>query len=144
MLNRFQLSTGIYNFKVYRATTMLRGSLVSIVYKKTLRIRLADAKESAAITHASSDIDRISISLESAHEIWASSVESIIAIVLLERQLGWACIAPVLLALCMLKLFRFHCCANYFQLQPLQIHGSASISQDDSASGVLRSKNVSP
>jgi ATP-binding cassette subfamily C (CFTR/MRP) protein 1 len=79
---------------------MLRGSLVSIIYRKTLRIHLSDAKISAAITLASSDVDRIGLSLESAHEIWASSVESIIAVVLLERQLGWACIAPVFLALC--------------------------------------------
>ncbi|KAF7853431.1 hypothetical protein EAF04_010722 [Stromatinia cepivora] len=92
------LSTGIYNFKVYRATTMIRGSLVSMIYRKTLQIRLSDASTSAALTLASSDVDRIGLSLESAHEIWASSIESVIAIVLLQKELGWACIAPVLLA----------------------------------------------
>lgn len=110
--DNLQLSTGIYNFKVYRTTTMLRGSLVSIIYKKTLKIRLSDAKTSAAITLASSDVDRIGLSLESAHEIWASSVESIIAIILLERQLGWACIAPVLLAFCKLNVFQHQCCTD--------------------------------
>lgn len=79
---------------------MIRGSLVSIIYRKTLHIHLSDASTSAALTLASSDVDRIGLSLESAHEIWAGSIESVIAIVLLQKALGWACIAPVLLAFC--------------------------------------------
>jgi hypothetical protein len=80
---------------------MMRGSLVSIIYRKTLRLHLNEAKSSAALTLASSDVDRIGLTVESGHEIWASSIETIIALVLLQRQLGWASIAPVLIALCM-------------------------------------------
>ncbi|THC99810.1 hypothetical protein EYZ11_000740 [Aspergillus tanneri] len=93
------VSTGLYNLKVYRSTVMIRGSLVSIIYRKTLRLHLNEAKSSAALTLASSDVDRIGLTVESGHEIWASSIETILALVLLERQLGWASIAPVLLAL---------------------------------------------
>ncbi|GFF77533.1 hypothetical protein IFM62136_09593 [Aspergillus lentulus] len=88
-----------YNLKVYRSTVMIRGSLVSIVYRKTLRLHLNEAKSSAALTLASSDVDRIGLTVESGHEIWASSIETVLALVLLQRQLGWANIAPVLLAL---------------------------------------------
>ena len=80
---------------------MIRGSLVSIIYHKTLKLHLNEAKSSAALTLASSDVDRIGLTVESAHEIWASSIETMLALVLLQRQLGWACIAPVLLALSM-------------------------------------------
>ncbi|GES61683.1 ABC transporter [Aspergillus terreus] len=93
------VSTGLYNLKVYRSTVMIRGSLVSIIYRKTLRLHLNEAKSSAALTLASSDVDRIGLTVESGHEIWASSIETILALVLLQRQLSWASIAPVLLAL---------------------------------------------
>ncbi|RLL96888.1 hypothetical protein CFD26_106852 [Aspergillus turcosus] len=93
------VSTGLYNFKVYRSTVMIRGSLGSIIYRKTLSLHLNEAKSSAALTLASSDVDRIGLTVESGHEIWASSIETILALVLLQRQLGWASIAPVLLAL---------------------------------------------
>lgn len=78
---------------------MIRGSLVSIIYRKTLKLHLNEAKSSAALTLASSDVDRIGLTVESGHEIWASSIETILALVLLQRQLSWASIAPVLLAL---------------------------------------------
>ncbi|GAB1216265.1 hypothetical protein ATERTT37_005475 [Aspergillus terreus] len=94
-----KVSTGLYNIKVYRSTVMIRGSLVSIIYRKTLRLHLNEAKSSAALTLASSDVDRIGLTVESGHEIWASSIETILALVLLQRQLSWASIAPVLLAL---------------------------------------------
>ncbi|GIC86176.1 uncharacterized protein Aud_002541 [Aspergillus udagawae] len=100
------VSTGLYNLKVYRSTVMIRGSLVSIIYRKTLRLHLNEAKSSAALTLASSDVDRIGLTVESGHEIWASSIETILALVLLQRQLGWASIAPVLLALPQLSGYR--------------------------------------
>ncbi|KAF7714218.1 Uncharacterized protein PECH_000287 [Penicillium ucsense] len=93
------VSTGLYNLKVYQSTVMIRGSLVSIIYRKTLRLHLNEARSSAALTLASSDVDRIGLTVESGHEIWASSIETILALVLLQRQLGWASIAPVILAL---------------------------------------------
>ncbi|KAG2419513.1 hypothetical protein HFD88_004309 [Aspergillus terreus] len=93
------VSTGLYNLKVYRSTVKIRGLLVSIIYRKTLRLHLNEAKSSAALTLASSDVDRIGLTVESGHEIWASSIETILALVLLQRQLSWASIAPVLLAL---------------------------------------------
>lgn len=93
------LSTGFYNYHVFRATTLLRGALVSTIYRKTLSLNLADAKKAAALTLSTTDVDRIGLALKSAHEIWASSIEAVLAVILLQRQLGWACIAPVALVL---------------------------------------------
>ena len=78
---------------------MVRGSLVSVIYRKTLDLNSNVEHGSAAITLMSTDIDRIARSMNNAHEIWASSIETCIAIYLLERQIGWACVAPLAIAL---------------------------------------------
>ena len=78
---------------------MIRGSLVSVIYRKTLDLNSNIEHGSAAITLMSTDIDRIARSMSKAHEIWASSIETCIAIYLLERQIGWACVAPLVIAL---------------------------------------------
>lgn len=77
---------------------MIRGSLVGIIYDKTLRIQFSKAKDSAALTLMSSDVDRIALTAETAYEIWAGIVEAAVGIWLLERQVGWACIVPLILA----------------------------------------------
>lgn len=81
---------------------MARGSLVSLIFSKTLTISaLANAsKGSNALTHMSTDVQRISRGLEALHELWASPVEVGIAVWLLERQMGAACLVPSIIALC--------------------------------------------
>ena len=57
-------------------------------------------KDTAALTLMSTDVDRIALTLEKNHEIWASTIETAVAVYLLEREFGWTCVAPVVLALC--------------------------------------------
>lgn len=45
------------------------------------------------------DVDRIVLGFRSIHEVWASLLEMILAIYILERQLQAACIMPGLLTL---------------------------------------------
>ena len=66
----------------------------------------AAAKSSAALTLMSSDVDRIALTTVTAYEIWAGILETAIALYLLERQIGWACIAPVLLGISKFDLIR--------------------------------------
>ena len=90
----------MYNYKLYRAITMIRGSLISIIYEQTLRLPSAETKSAAAaLTLMSSDVDRIALSTESGYNIWFGALETAIALYLLQRQIGWACIAPVLLGI---------------------------------------------
>lgn len=49
------------------------------------------------------DVERMVQSLPFMHEIWASLVDVIVAIILLERQLGLACLAPIVLVVGMLR-----------------------------------------
>jgi ATP-binding cassette subfamily C (CFTR/MRP) protein 1 len=53
--------------------------------------------ESAALTLMSTDIDRLTVSLANFCEIWARVIEMAIGIWLLERQIGWVCVAPIVL-----------------------------------------------
>ena len=76
--------------------TMFRGSLVSLIYCRTLDLRTGVYDESAAVTLMSTDIDRIESSLEDIHETWANIIEIGLGLWLLERQVGWVCVVPII------------------------------------------------
>ena len=60
--------------------------------------------DSAALTLMSTDVDRIAFSLQQISEVWARMVELAIGIWLLERQVGWICIGPIIAVIGMLSL----------------------------------------
>ncbi|RDW69977.1 hypothetical protein BP5796_08374 [Coleophoma crateriformis] len=95
------IMNGIHSHKLYRFITMARGCLVSMVFRKTLSMSTATAQEkgSKTLTLISTDVGRITRGLEGLHEMWASPIEVGLAIFLLERELGVACIAPGIIAL---------------------------------------------
>ena len=90
-----KISTGQYQHLTYRAITMVRGGLVSMLYRKTTDLSMKDVDPAASMTLMSADIERIVQGWQTMHEIWANSVEVAIAIFLLERQLGVACVIPI-------------------------------------------------
>ena len=69
--------------------------MVSMIYAKTLELPIGLYDESAALTLMSTDIDRLAVSLDSLNEIWARIIEISIGIWLLERRMGWVCLAPI-------------------------------------------------
>lgn len=82
----------------YRFVTSVRGSLVSMIYTKTTDLSITALNESAAVTLMSSDVETICQGLANVHEIWAVPIELVIALYLLDRQLGVAFFAPALVA----------------------------------------------
>ena len=74
---------------------MARGQLISMLFEKATELSITNANPTAALTLMSADIERIDMGWRTAHEIWANLVEIAIAIYLLERQLGIACVIPV-------------------------------------------------
>lgn len=84
---------------MYRSITKFRGAMVSIIYEKSLEIQADLYNESKAITLMSTDIDRLAQSLAALCQIWASVIEMAIGLWLLERQIGWVCVAPILVTL---------------------------------------------
>ena len=73
---------------------MFRGSLITLIFSKTLRISLTAIEDGEAITLMSADIDRIGTSIPLVHELYASLLDVALALWLLYRLLGVAMIAP--------------------------------------------------
>lgn len=79
---------------------MLRGSLVTAVFRKTTEISITALDNSAAVTLMSTDVDRVVRGLQQFHELWANVLQIGIATYLLEMQIGLACLAPIAVAIC--------------------------------------------
>ena len=79
---------------------MARGQLVSMLYNKATDITITNANPTAALTLMSADIERIDMGWRTAPAVWANLVEIVIAVYLLGRQLGIACLIPVGAAIC--------------------------------------------
>lgn len=79
---------------------MLRKGLVGLIFNKTLILRDGVYDESAAVTHMSTDINRIATSMQSMNEVWSRLVEVAIGVWLLSIQLGAVSVIPILVVLC--------------------------------------------
>ncbi|KAJ5599382.1 hypothetical protein N7450_000449 [Penicillium hetheringtonii] len=93
------VSMGQYQHNTYRGITMVRGILVTMLYKKATCLNLNEAGGSNSLTLMSADVERITQGWQTMHEIWANAVEIALAVYLLERQLGISCVVPVCVAL---------------------------------------------
>jgi hypothetical protein len=97
-----------YTYETLRAVTKIRGGLVTIIYSTTQELHTTAINESAASSLMSIDVERIAQSLELVYNLWATPIELGIAIYLLERQLGAACVAVVILAIGTYPHFSLH------------------------------------
>ncbi|OLN95500.1 Multidrug resistance-associated protein 1-like protein 4 [Colletotrichum chlorophyti] len=75
----------------------VRSALVSIIHETT--IKTANTSAADSMTLMSTDIERIRMGLLNLHEIWANALEVAVASWLLQRQLGIAFLAPIILVL---------------------------------------------
>lgn len=94
-----QIFNGYYGHLLYRSITLVRGSLVDIIYQKSLSITLSAAEKAAPAGLVTADVERIDFTVEKLHSVWASIVELSIGIYLLQIEVGWACVAPAVVAL---------------------------------------------
>ncbi|KAJ5939096.1 ABC transporter [Penicillium verhagenii] len=92
-------SNSIYQYQSFRFVTRLRGSLITLIYQRTLQTRSADMGEITAVSLMGTDVERIWSSLQTIHDTWGSLLEIGIASWLLGRQVSLSCIAPLLLVL---------------------------------------------
>ncbi|KAJ5643851.1 ABC multidrug transporter [Penicillium longicatenatum] len=91
------IATGVYWRFQLQFTTLLRGTLLSAVFQKTLLIRPIDAHKTP-MTLINTDIEMACTGLEQLHEVYSSLFQVGIATWLLERQVGVASIAPMIVA----------------------------------------------
>jgi hypothetical protein len=72
--------------------------------EKTYQLDIAETAAAEVITLMGVDTERISAGLFHLHEIWANTIEIGLAIWLLERQMGVACLVPIVIAIGMLEM----------------------------------------
>lgn len=92
------ISTAAYWRQTLRLITMIRGGLISLVYRQTTKLQARDFKDKTSITLISTDVERISYRIRGIHEAWMAPIQVAIAIFLLERQLGVACLIPTVIS----------------------------------------------
>ncbi|TGO56919.1 hypothetical protein BELL_1374g00010 [Botrytis elliptica] len=90
---------GAYYHMAYRFNTAVRGSLVSLIYAKTVDLSITALDESVAVTLMANDTSTICEGFTNIHELWAVPIELGIAMYLLYRQLGLPFLAPFSIAL---------------------------------------------
>ncbi|KAM3495136.1 hypothetical protein MY3957_001558 [Beauveria namnaoensis] len=93
------ISMALYRYYSNRFIIALRGGLISVIYQHTVEARGLDLGDIDGLTLMGADVERISTGFRTIHEIWASPIEIIIAVYLLQRQISVACVVPGLLVL---------------------------------------------
>ncbi|KAF3103528.1 hypothetical protein TWF102_003714 [Orbilia oligospora] len=91
----------IYWHEVDRWLTVLRGCLVSAIYRKTLTLDLRQTSTGASVALMSTDVEKAMLGFKWLHEAVSSFAIIPIALVLLYFQVGLAFLAPLfILGLC--------------------------------------------
>ncbi|KAL2075027.1 hypothetical protein VTL71DRAFT_8807 [Oculimacula yallundae] len=94
------VSTSFYWYFHERSLCKCRAALGGAVYVKTTEMKSTSSGDSAAVTLMSTDVERVRLGLLNLHEFWGNSVEVALASWLLQRQLGAAVAAPLIVVLC--------------------------------------------
>ncbi|KAK2038982.1 ABC transporter [Colletotrichum somersetense] len=91
------VSTGQYEWRAYRAASVMRGGIIGLVYQKSLRLdtTMPDVSPEGALTLVTTDVETITQGVVYLHDIWGAFVEIAVGIYLIYRQLGSACAMPV-------------------------------------------------
>ncbi|KAF2008813.1 hypothetical protein BU24DRAFT_359666 [Aaosphaeria arxii CBS 175.79] len=96
----FGLTNALHQHRNYRSISKLRGSLIGIIYKKTLTMSSSALTESEAVTLMNADVERITVGLRQSQELWAGFYEIGLAVFLLHKQISWAALTPLGVILC--------------------------------------------
>ncbi|KAJ5987224.1 hypothetical protein N7451_011589 [Penicillium sp. IBT 35674x] len=93
------VSRATYEHLGYRATTMLRGGLMTLVFQHMMDLPLGGTDESSAMALMGSDIEMLVEYFYSVVcETWANVLQLALATWLLQTQVGAVCIGPILVA----------------------------------------------
>ncbi|PGH17633.1 hypothetical protein AJ79_00994 [Helicocarpus griseus UAMH5409] len=93
------LTTGQYQHHTFRAITMMRGGLVSLIYNKTASLGINAVEPGSSVTLMNTDMERISAGFQFTHDLWANLIEIALATYLLYLQLGPVCAIPLAVAI---------------------------------------------
>lgn len=84
------ISRGYYKHHAYRSATLTRGILVTAILHKALKLSHATLKKSAALTLMTADIETLTFTITTFHDLWASAFELGLSIFMLAKIIGGA------------------------------------------------------
>ncbi|KAI0128261.1 P-loop containing nucleoside triphosphate hydrolase protein [Xylariales sp. AK1849] len=93
------VSRAFYWRQTNRTIASVRSCLIAMIYRHAIGLRAVELKDTAIVTLMGTDVERIAQALRLIHELWASIVEVGIALWLLQRQMAWAFLAPLIVTL---------------------------------------------
>ncbi|KAH6713295.1 putative multidrug resistance protein, partial [Leptodontidium sp. MPI-SDFR-AT-0119] len=93
------ISATHYQHAVNRVLVGFRGAVATLIFSKTLKQQVDLQDKDASLTHMSSDIDQLAFSLDALCQVWAQVIELAIGLYLLSRNLGWVCVAPIVIVI---------------------------------------------
>lgn len=83
-------SGAMYNHLRNRFLVILRGGLTAALIEKSLAQNLFTTSEDTAVTLMSADVEGLTSGVQEIHEVWGCSVDLIISMYLLYREIGFA------------------------------------------------------
>jgi ABC-type multidrug transport system fused ATPase/permease subunit len=94
------LSTAVYWYLHFRTIMKLRAILATAIFAKARQVS-SHKLDDAVLTLMSTDVSRVVGGIQNVHEVWANTIEVALAAWLLEREIGAAFVAPiVVVAIC--------------------------------------------
>ncbi|KAK2054365.1 P-loop containing nucleoside triphosphate hydrolase protein [Colletotrichum caudatum] len=78
---------------------MVMAISASAVYRKTTTISLSAADDSSALTLVYAGVERVKVGFLQIHKYWANAIEVALACWLLQRQIGAAFVAPIIVVI---------------------------------------------
>lgn len=92
------LSTSTFRWLHNRTLSKARTALVTAIFQKAIQLNSSHLNTNV-LTLMSTDVQRIADGMFPLHDLWANTIEVMLAAWLLQRELGAAFIAPVLVVL---------------------------------------------
>ncbi|KAF3939696.1 hypothetical protein ABW19_dt0206417 [Dactylella cylindrospora] len=90
------VTSAFYWYRALRCITMMRSALIAAIYTKTTEISITALNNAESVTLMSGDVENLIRGLKEIHELWAAIIQIAIATWLLARQLGYACVGPII------------------------------------------------
>ncbi|PWY88307.1 multidrug resistance-associated protein [Aspergillus heteromorphus CBS 117.55] len=94
------VATASYEHLGYRSTTMIRGGLMALAFQHMMDLPLGSTDESSAMSLMGADIEMLAEYFQTTVcETWANVVQLVLAVWLLETEVGAVCIAPIVVVI---------------------------------------------
>ncbi|KAG4437815.1 hypothetical protein IFR05_006702 [Cadophora sp. M221] len=89
------ISTTVYQHRLNRLKVIIRGSLVGLIYHRSLEVESGKHEDGNAVTLLNTDVENIDSVGQMFHETWAQFLEVLVGTALLARQIGWLSPVPL-------------------------------------------------